>query len=467
MSYKLEWKPSPNYTPGSQTKAFYGRPRTIDFGAGHWWNTPEAGARHDGIVSIFLNPARQAAAHAVVSAGRVTEMVRSGDTAWCTNNANPYTYAIELDPRVMWKWQSGKTTAQKQLANQIFETVSEYIADKKFHNLTWYPHKKWFATQCNPILWTEIAKRAKQIYAAKHAPKPTVSWVKLPKPIKLVALRDTRIYELPAVKAIGDTIKKGTAVDIASKTSGGSWYRSAYSTAKGLNQGLKASDFAEKLPEPPKPEWIRNLVDIADVKLMVLVAQAVIYDLNTGKPVGSPIAQGTWVDIAKQTTVGGKVYLITKYSVDNAMTNGLLKSDLGIPVPVPEPPKPQPEPSWLDKWQDIVDTDMYTRKDAVEVVNLLDGKTTTTIPTKGTKVAIASSTEWMGQKYMITKYSTDKKLPHGIRLVDLDVKPVDPSTEPIPEDPNKPVDDLIRENNSLLKAILSLLQKIWDKITLK
>lgn len=464
MSYKLEWKPSPNFTPASQTQAFYGQPRIIKFGAGHWWNTPEAGARHDGIVSIFLNPARQAAAHAVVSAGRVTEMVRAKDTAWCTNNANPYTYAIELDPRVMYKWQSA-SAANKKLANEIFETVAEYIADKGYHNMAWYPHKKWFSTQCNPIRWAEIVTRAKQIYAAKHAPKPTVSWVAVEKPRKMQVIRDTYVYELPAVKAVGDILKKGTLVDIASKTSGGSWLRSAYSTSKNLNQGIKAVDMGEVPEEPPKPEWIKNLKDIADVKLMVLNTTAVIYDLNTGKPVGSPIPQKTWVDISKQTVVGGKTYLISKYAADNAMPNGILQSDLGLPAPEPKPPVTPPEPEWVKNWQDIADVDMYTRKANVEVVNLLDGTTTTTIPKMGEKIAIASSTEWMGQKYLITKYSTDKKLPHGIRLVDLDMKPVPPSTEPIPENPNVPVDDLIRENNSLLKQILALLQQIWNKLT--
>lgn len=458
MSYKLEWKASPNFTPASQTQAFYGQPRVIKFGAGHWWNTPEAGARHDGIVSIFLNPARQAAAHAVLSAKRVTEMVRDKDTAWCTNNANPFVYAIEVDPRIMWKWQS--SGANKSLGEEIFETLAEYIADKGYHSLTWYPHKKWFSTQCNPILWGEVMVRAKNIYAAKHAPPAAVSWKPVEKPRKMVVVRDTRIYELPAVKPIGDVLKKGTLVDIASKTSGGSWLRSAYSTQKNLNQGIKTVDMGEIPVEPPKPEWLKNLVDIVDVKLMVLQPTAVIYDLNTSKPVGSPIPKGTWVDVAKQTTVGGKVYLISRYSSDNAMPNGILQSDLGIPA---EPPA---EPEWLKKWQDIADVDMYTRKANVEVVNLLDGKTVSTIGAMGTKVAISSSTEWMGQKYLITQYSTDKKLPHGIRLVDLDIKPVAPSDQPLPPDPEKPVDDLIRENNGLLKQILALLQWIKDKLNL-
>lgn len=465
MSYKLEWRASPNFTPGSQTQAFYGQPRSIKFGAGHWWNTPEAGARHDGIVSIFLNPARQGSAHAVLSAGRVTEMVRAHDTAWTTNSANPYTYSIEVDPRIMYKWGwNNPSAANKAIGNQIFETLAEYIADKKYHNLTWYPHKKWFSTQCNPIHWNEVMTRAKQIRAAKDTPPaPAYKFVPMSTPRKLIAAVDLKPLDLKNNVRVGDTIKKGTEIEFASKTDykGAQWLRSKYSTANNLPYAIELSNLKE-VP-PPQPEWIKNLVDIVDVKLMVLNAPAVIYDLNSSKPVGAPIPQGTWVDVAKQTTVGGKVYLISKYSSDNAMANGILKSALGVPAPVPEPPKPEPE--WLKNWQDIADVEMYTRMDNVQVVNMLDGKTTTTIAKKGTAVKIASATEWMGQKYLITEYSTGKKLPHGIRVLDLDVNPVPPTTTPIPPDPEKPIDDVIRENNGLLKQILALLQQVWNKLT--
>ncbi len=474
MSYKLEWNASPNFTPGSQTQAFYGRPRSLDMGAGHWWNTPEAGARHDGIVSIFKNPARQGSAHAVLSAGRVTEMVRASDTAWCTSNANPYTYAIEVDPRIMYKWTS--SGANKTLGNQIFETLCEYIADKRYHNLPWKAHNQFPVpyTQCNPIHWNEVMIRAKQIRAQKDAPpnptKPVPAAQKLSEGIltfraKLPLVQVWDLATNPNYKSV-KTLKQGETIDCVAfiDFNNTRYYVTQYSYEKGLKVGVNRNDVEIVRPDP---EWIRNLKDITDVKLMVLAPTAVIYDLNTGKAVGSPIPQKTWIDIAKQTVVGGKTYLISKYSVDNAMPNGILKDALGLPAPdpIPEPPKPQPEPEWLKNWQDIADIDMYTRKADVEVVNLLDGSTTTTIPAKGEKIAIASSTEWMGQKYLITKYSTDKKLPHGIRLVDLDIKPVDPGTDPIPPDPDKPVDDLIRENNSLLKQILALLQQIWNKIT--
>lgn len=470
MGYKLEWNPSPNFTPGNQTQAYYGKPRSVSEGAGHWWNTPEAGAQHDGVVSTFKNTARQASAHAVLSNGRVTEMVRDWDTAWCTNNANPFTYAIETDPRIMWRWQAGVSQAQRDLGNAIFETLAEYIADKRYHDRTWRPHNYWWQTACNPINWGEVMIRAKQIRAAKDAPAvPAVKETgreNYSPARKLIFTRDITLQVIPTgAKAADKVFKTNDEIDIVqllTMSDGSRWYRTQYSAGNELATGFPESSL--KAQPTPVAEWIRNLVDIEDVKLMVLPASAPIINLNDGKPVGSPIAQGTWIDIAKQTTVGGKVYLISKYSVDNAMPNGIAKELLGVPV-TPEPPKPNPEPTWLDNWQDITDIKMYTRQPNVEVVNLLDGKTATTIADKNTEIEISSSTEWMGQKYLITKYSTDKKLPHGIRLVDLDIKPVDPSIDPITPDPDKPVDDLIKENNTLLKQILSLLNQIWAKLT--
>lgn len=399
MAYKYEWKPSPNYTPAAQVPALYGRKRVILFGAGHWWNTPEAGATHDGTVATLRNRARQASAHDVISKGRVTGLVRKADAAWATNNANAYVYAIEVDPRIMWRWTS-KNAAKKALGNAIFETTAERIARLGMHKLTWKPHKAWWPTACNPIKWGEVMTRAKQIYAKLHAPKPK------PKP-------------KPAPKP---------------------------------------------QPKPPvKPEWQRNLKDIKDIKLMVLKRQTLITDLNNLKPVKT-LGQGTWVDFAKQTTVKGKVYLLSNYSIKNAIPNGILKTDVGLPPkPTPKPaPKPAPvkppkddKPEWLKNWRDIKDTIMYTRADA-PLVNLLDGKTITVIK-RGKAVEIASATDWHGQEYMITKYSTDKKEPRGIMLVDLDLKKVK-DTPAIP--PAVPTDDLIKENNGLLKAILAIVQKI-------
>lgn len=456
MSYRLEWKGSPNFTPGSQTKAFYGRPRTIEMGAGHWWDDPSRGPSHSGVVNTFLNPARQASAHAVVSAGLVTEMVRQGDTAWCTNSANPYTYAIEVDPRI---------TQGGQVAEDIMKTLTEYIADKGFHNLDWKPHKFWFSTACNPIGWGEVMRRAKLEYAAKHAPAPPAvpEWKRNlraygPTKLRLKAGASGHLLNLNNVNEAIKTLPQGTQLDVKGITSvgGHNYLLSAYAMDNGQANGVREWEF-EQIP-PPTPEWLQNLVDVEDVKLMVLPAEGTqVVHLLTGANI-TPLAKGTWVDIAKKTVVGGKTYLISKYSVENVLPNGILQEHLGVPVVVP----PVTKPEWLEKWEDIADVTMYTRVKA-PLVNLLDGSTVKEIEINQ-PIEVASTTEWHGQKYAITKYSTDKKEARGIALVNLDKDPIKEPETPVEPDPEKPVEDLIRENNNLLKQILALVQWIFNKL---
>jgi hypothetical protein len=294
MSYKLEYIQSPNYTPASQARAVYGRPRTIEFGAGHWWGDPNAGYSHQGVVNTFLNPARQASAHAVVSAGRVTEMVRQGDIAWCTNNANAFTFAIELKPNM--------TAADK-------ETVAEYIADKGFHNLPWKPHKTWWNTGCNPLDWESIRQRAVQIYNDKHAPAPPAvpEWKKnlkkWPSNKTLFARDDnTPLRNLANTPQVIKNFTKGTPFEIAAETKVGNYvyYLTKYAYENGTGQGFDTYELEEA--PAPTPEWVRNMVDVEDVKLMVLPAEGTqIVNLQDGKAI-SPLAKGTWVDIAKKTT---------------------------------------------------------------------------------------------------------------------------------------------------------------------
>jgi len=468
MGYQKEWRASPNFTPGSQTQAFYGRPRTIQFGAGHWWDDPSRGPSHSGVVNTFLNPARQASAHAVVSAGLVTEMVRDGDTAWCTNNANPYTFAIECDPRI---------TTGGQAAENVMATLAEYIADKGYHNLQWLPHKNWFPTGCNPIDWNEVMRRAKIVWQQKYGtpPPPQIpEWKQKRQAIPElnlvvhhdgVPLRNLDNLWGPVIKEF----TKGTPMQITGKSRIGDF--DIYLTKSAMDQDRAAGFIATDLvpPVPPTPEWQQNLKDIQPVKLMVLQPVAPIYNLNdTGKTVGTPIPQGTWIDFKKMTTVSGKEYLISNYAADNAMPNGVLKTDVGVPAPDPvdpEPPREEPEPEWLKNWEDIEDVKMYARVDA-DLVNLIDGSTVKVIP-KGTEIDIASSTEWHGQKFLITKSSTDLKAARGLRLVDLDIKPV--STEPpapLPEDPDMPVDDMIKEIHSIVKWLKDAFQKLLAKLGL-
>jgi hypothetical protein len=426
--YTYEYKQSPNYTPGAQTKAFYGRPRTIELGAGHWWGDPNAGYGHDGVVNGFLNSARQVTAHLVISAGRVTQLVNFNDTAWCTSAANPYTIAIELDPRA---YLGG------QLAEDIKNTCAEAIAKlimPSYGNLEWRSHKALVGgTECNPLDWADIRARAVAIVNGGNKPE----WQK-----NLGQIADVTLYAIDdntPLRNLGnpaEVIKnfgKDTPFEIKGRTivNGNAYLLTRYAFDNGTGQGFDEYELRAAQPAPPAvPEWQQNLRDITPVKLMVLPAQTPIVNLNDLSVI-KQLGQGTYVDFTKSTTVGGKEYLISSYSATNGMPNGMLRADMGVPAAPPINEKPE----WLANWSDIADVTMYTRADAA-LVNLLDGNTIKTIP-RATAVEIASATEWHGQKYLITKYSTDKQQAQGIAVADLDMKNPDdkPPVEPAPEQP--------------------------------
>lgn len=448
MAYQLlPFRQSPNYTPASQTRAIYGRDPSRNEGAGHWWDDPARFPSFNGVVATLMNPARQASAHDVVGDGVVQPLVRKADTSWCTGNANPFTYSIETDPQIIYRWRAG---GDKAKANRIFETLCERIADVSMHDKVWRPHKYWQpSTVCNPIEWADVMRRAKEVWQQKYGapPKPSIKWIPMDVPRKLIANADLRIIDVSTGKTVGDVIRKDTVIDFQTKAvvNGVQYVRSVYSTSKGLNHGI---DFAKLREVPvPVPEWQKNLVDIADVKLTVLAAQTPVVDLNSGATI-KQLGQGTVLDIAKKTTVKGVEYAITSYSATNAMPNGIKFADIGVPAKPPVNEKPE----WLKNWRDIEDVDMYTRADT-DLVNLDDGSTVKVIP-RGTKVAISSTTEWHGHKYAITVYSTDKKEGRGIRIDDLDMKPVGDDTplEPSPEQPT--IEDNV---NWLVKAIKAIL----------
>lgn len=446
MSYQLlPFRQSPNYTPAGQTRAFYGRDPSRNEGAGHWWDDPTRFPSFSGVVATLMNPSRQASAHDVVGDGVVQPLVRKADTSWATGSANPYTYSIECDPQIIYRWRAG---GDKAKANRIYDTLCERIADVSMHDKTWRPHKYWMNTGCNPIEWADVMAGAKAIWKKKYGtPTPSFNWIPMTTARKLIANKDLRVYDLSSGKVVGDVIKKDTTIDFQTKAtlSGVVYLRSVYSTKQGLNNGIKLDELRE-VPVPV-PEWQKNLVSITPVKLMVLVAQTPIVDLNTNAII-KQLGQGTYIDFTKKTTVGGKVYLISSYSATNAIPNGILQSDVGIPA---EPPVNE-KPEWLQNWQDIVDVDMYARADT-DLVNLENGLTIQVIP-RGTKVRIASTTEWHGQKYAISEYSTSKGIGNGIRIDDLDMKPIE-DNEPLPPSPDQPT---IEENvNWLVKAVKAIL----------
>lgn len=138
MSYKYETQyNSPNYTPASQAVATWGRSRTIEKIAIHWWGDPNTGPSYEGVINTLCNPSRGASAHFVATGTgrRVACLVNLEDASWATNSANPYTISIECDPRCR---------------NEDYDVVAELIAQIRqvYGDLPLVPHKQFVATAC-------------------------------------------------------------------------------------------------------------------------------------------------------------------------------------------------------------------------------------------------------------------------------------------------------------------------------
>jgi hypothetical protein len=128
---------SPNYTPGSQTRAVWGRERKIEAIAIHWWGDPNLKPTFEGIVNYLCRANGSSSAHYVATGTdrRVACLVAPGDNSWATNSANPTTISIECDPRCR---------------DEDYDVVAELIADIRdtYGDIPLVPHKQFVATAC-------------------------------------------------------------------------------------------------------------------------------------------------------------------------------------------------------------------------------------------------------------------------------------------------------------------------------
>lgn len=138
MSYKLDTsKDSPNFTPGASSPATFGRARTIEAIAIHWWGDPNNNPTYDGIVNFLCNPNAGVSAHFVASGTNrsVAQIVNFSDVSWATNSANPYTISIECDPRCR---------------DEDYDVIAEVIAQIRdaYGPLPLVAHRQFVATAC-------------------------------------------------------------------------------------------------------------------------------------------------------------------------------------------------------------------------------------------------------------------------------------------------------------------------------
>lgn len=417
-------------------------------------------------VAVFQNPSRQASSTYVVSAtpGVVYQCVSENDTSWCDGNLASNRRSITVEHHGDWRNGYRNETVIQNAAQLV-----AWLRDRGI--VTHYRRHRDVSdvgTLCSADLPVEeIWNRATEIINKAYAsttptPPPTTAadlvWEKLAKPVEYIFNKDANLWNFNATTHAKMTAVKGFKKNdrvtiygkVTNKTVGSTYLLTEYSYTGKITNGFNQADltvYVAPAPAPVKPEWERNLKTIEAVKLMVLPAQTPIVnlvDLSVVKQLG----QGTYVDFVATTTVAGVEYLISSWSHQNGVANGIKRADVGVPETPPNSEKPQ----WLENWYDIEDVDMYARADT-DLVNLEDGSTVKVIE-RGTKIRIASMTEWFGHKYAITEYSTEKQEGRGIRLDDLDLKPVGDDT-PITPAPEQP--DIKEQVNWLVAAIKALL----------
>ncbi len=397
MSYQaITQYNSPNYTPFAQVAAIFGRARTIEAITVHWWGNPNTNPTFENVVAWFSNPASQVSAHEVATGTgrRSATMVDYPNAAYHTGNAigNASTLGLELDPRCR---------------DEDYDVGAEVIADiwVYYGKLPLRPHKSWVPTTCPGNYDLDRLQREAEVWYVKktnQVPKATEDQIRQ-------AYRDVLEREIDK--------------------SGEAHYFNSNMTIAEVRADLLASDeykqlLVKKAAEAAKQEWIRNLVDIEDTKLYVLPNNGTsVVNLQTLDVLpNTVIPKNTAVDIAKQTTVKGKAYYITNYSVAHNISNGILASDLGQ---LPKPPDNE-KPEWLKNLKDVEDTTMYTRS-ATPVINLADGSIKSVLD-MGKPVEVSMSTEIVGKQLMVMKGTEQDGKYQGIELIYLSDKPINPDT---------------------------------------
>lgn len=333
MAYKWETQyNSPNFTPAAQVAAVFGLARVVKGVTEHWYGQPDTGMTYEGVISWLCRPGGNSSAHIVVDGPtrRAACIIDLENAAWHAGNAvgNATTIGVE---------NNCNTAAKASTTDVTAEVLADIRDPAAYGDVLVYGHSDWTPTQC-----------------PGH-------------------------FDINEIDRISYTKKPGA-----------NW---------GEVSGMNTTPAPSQLPPipPVEAEWVRNVKDITDVKLTVLPAGGTnVIDLNTLQVVpNSLIPRGTNVDIAKETTVGGKKFYISSYSATKGMARGILASDLGTLVTPPV----QEKPEWQKNLQDIADIDMWTRS-LTPVLNLADGKTVTQLPIN-TKVRVIKATHVLGEDLLV------------------------------------------------------------------
>lgn len=318
---------SPNYTPQAQVPYYYGMPRTIDGITYHWWGDPAQQPQFMGIVNWLCRADGNSSAHVVGETGRVAWIVDAANAAWHAGNArgNATTVGYECNPRLTdgdyetmgefhydmekaygkrlpiyvhkeWtptscspidknriraiadRYHQGVPTVSEQQIRTLFLSILEREPDTA--GMNHYKNQAargWTIDQIKADILGSAEYRALQERKRREAEAArTPEWIKnrhdeVAK-LSVLPAAGTKVLNLTTGKPVNDNIiPKGTQIDVMQSTTvgGTKYYISSFAKSKGLPWGIVATDLGVPAVEPEreKPEWLKNLKDIADIDM--------------------------------------------------------------------------------------------------------------------------------------------------------------------------------------------------------
>lgn len=185
---------SPNFTPGRSVPL-----RGIVI---HHWGAD--GQSHEGVAAYLARPGGNTSAHYVASAGRVTQLVHDGDTAWHCPGMNAGGIGIECRP---------------ECSDGDFETVATLVAAirDEWGDLPLSGHQDHYQTAC-PGRWEarlgELDARARAIQSGAPAGPEAMSYqeeemhfVRSIQSGTIYAVTPTDVTAMESVKTWGDLVK--------------------------------------------------------------------------------------------------------------------------------------------------------------------------------------------------------------------------------------------------------------------
>ena len=344
---------SPNYTPFDAVARVFGIARNIEGVTYHWWGDPSLQPVFLAIINWLCRVGGSSSAHVVGEFGRIAWIVNALDAAWHAANArgNATTIGYECNPRLSdgdyemmgrfhydmevaydkrlsiyvhkdWfatqcspidkarvrriadQYHSGVVvapTATEAEVKQAYLDILERAADPA--GLKTYTTNGMTNGQVRAdLLASDEYKRLQERKALEAAEYAKNEWVRNLEDITdakfaVIPAEGIRPVDLVTLQPKGSIIPKGTMIDIVYQTTvkGETYLISKYAKDNGQATGLLHTQLG--IPaQPPvmeKPEWQKNLQDIAD-KDMWTRSETKVLKLSDGSvsrtlPMNSPV----------------------------------------------------------------------------------------------------------------------------------------------------------------------------------